>query len=709
MTPNRDVIHAFLADVHAAAAQACEGLNDPGLLQLIRIHPASEKTVTVSGRFKIGQIDEMAALAIADAEGGHNSYVEARTVRSDAASRGTGEETVAIFGLVLDRDADKGMAGEQFVEPSMRVETSPGNAHDWFFFDKALTYEAARTLGAAIRKKVGADNDSAVPTQPYRVAGTPNFPYVSKRERGRVTCETYYQNGGPVWSAAALQEAAGGELADDTPQAPIFDTEATGEIDASVEELVAEPLPKGKRSKRFAHAVKLAVERGMTAPDFEALCRANPQGCAQKYIPPERRDELQKRIKEIWQPHAADVAARDALGAAHVKSLFENLASPKKPQTSIIPIGEWVRGFGEAADPLIEDADGGEIIGRAQQDVLFGGTGTGKTAIANEFIFAVAPGAGMGIQLLNPQPLYRSQKGRVLAAIYEDPFDYRRRMLALAEVRGVNLDTLDLAIVSADLNVTKEKDRAALLQRIRDDAAVNGAPALLIVDTVAAALGAESSSDDDVVGKLFAVSQSLVREFMCTVVFVAHPGKDETRGIAGSYRFQGNSDFILKTVKTKDGFRLVKEKDRNGAKRPLFDYTLKFVEVERTASGKVRTGAIVGTMTACAQENYAQHVAPAAEAETAGVLQRKLSDRHRLALDALTEAVIEAGGPAPAAMQLPSSVRAVSLAHWRNELFARGILDRDSKNPRQDFKRIRDGLAARRLIGERDGLIWPVA
>jgi RepB DNA-primase from phage plasmid len=314
--PNRDVIHAFLSDVHTAAAQACEGLNDPGLLQLVRIHPATEKKITVSGRFKIADVDAMTDLAIADAESGHNSYVEARTVRSDTASRGTGEETVAVFGLVLDRDGDKGMAGAQFVEPSLCVETSPGNGHDWFIFDKALPYEKARTLGAAIRKTVGADNDSAVPTQPYRVAGTPNFPYASKRERGRTVCETHYQNGGPIWTYEELLEAAGGESADDEPQAPIFDSEATGEIDATVEELVAEALQKPNRSKRFTRAVKLAVERGMTAADFEALCRANPQGCAQKYIPPERRDELQKRIAEIWQPHAAKMAELDALGAA---------------------------------------------------------------------------------------------------------------------------------------------------------------------------------------------------------------------------------------------------------------------------------------------------------------------------------------------------------------------------------------------------------
>jgi hypothetical protein len=405
---NPDVVHAFLSDVHAAAAKACEGLDSPGLLQLVRIHPATEKTVTVSGRFKIGQVDEMAARAMADAEGGHNSYVEARTVRADATGRGEGDDTRAVFALVLDRDCDKGKAGEQFVEPSMRVETSPGNAHDWLMFEKALPYEKARRLGATIRKKVGADNDSAVPTQPYRVAGTPNFPYADKRARGRTTCATQYINGGPTWSYEQLFEAAGSELVDDTPQTPAFDIAATGEIDATVEELIAEPLPKGGpkggRSGRFSNAVKFAVERGMTAADFEALCRANPQGCAQKYLPPERaRDELQKRIAEIWEPHAADVGARDVLGAALVKKLFENL---KKPQTTITQVGEWVRWFGDAADPLIEDADDGEIIGRAQPGVLYGPMGTGKTAVANEMGLAVATGAGMGRQHIETQPLF---------------------------------------------------------------------------------------------------------------------------------------------------------------------------------------------------------------------------------------------------------------------------------------------------------------
>ena len=156
---------------------------------------------------------------------------------------------------------------------------------------------------------------------------------------------------------------------------------------------------------------------------------------------------------------------------ASLKTLPKTDLDNSAKRTTITQVGEWVRNFGDAADPLIEDADGGEIIGRAQAGVLYGPAGTGKTAIANEMAFAVATGAGMGAQFLEKQPLYRSHKGRVLVAIYEDPFDYRRRLLALAKARAVDLNSLNIAIVSADLNVTKEKDRAALLQRIRTDAA----------------------------------------------------------------------------------------------------------------------------------------------------------------------------------------------------------------------------------------------
>lgn len=112
-------------------------------------------------------------------------------------------------------------------------------------------------------------------------------------------------------------------------QESVFDIEPTGKMNGEVERLLAEPLARGQRSTRFAHAVKLAVEVGMTARDLEVLCRANPQGCARKYLPPERRDELRKRIAELWAPHVALMAERDALGKKSAAQILAAHAAKK--------------------------------------------------------------------------------------------------------------------------------------------------------------------------------------------------------------------------------------------------------------------------------------------------------------------------------------------------------------------------------------------
>jgi hypothetical protein len=48
----------------------------------------------------------------------------------------------------------------------------------------------------------------------------------------------------------------------------------------------------------------------------------------------------------------------------------------------------------------------------------------------------------------------------------------------------------------------------------------------------------------------------------------------------------------------------------------------------------------------------------------------------------------------------------VQLNAWREELYRKGVLDRDAKSPREEFKRVRNSLQVRGLIGIRDDLAW---
>ena len=152
--------------------------------------PTDEKPIAVS-RYVLGDVDRMAKDAIAAANAGHNVYVEGRTVRKELRGnkRGGLEDTLWVFALVADCDADKGKAGNITVAPTFVVATSPGNRHCWFVLAHAVTATHGKAIGDAMRASFGADQDTGVVTQCYRLAGTPNFPSRAKRARGRTAVE----------------------------------------------------------------------------------------------------------------------------------------------------------------------------------------------------------------------------------------------------------------------------------------------------------------------------------------------------------------------------------------------------------------------------------------------------------------------------------------------------------------------------------------
>jgi hypothetical protein len=193
--PSTDVdeatVRKFVALIHEHAARALNGVANPGFLQLSRLHPLDNKLVTT--RYQIGDVDDMAQQAIADARAGHNVYVEGRTIseQTPRGKRGGIEHTAFVFALVDDSDDDKGKAANRDLGnlASLVVETSPGNRHNWFFLKTAVTAEEAKPVGEAMRIALGSDSDTGTVTQPYRVAGTPNFPGKAKQKRGRTKVE----------------------------------------------------------------------------------------------------------------------------------------------------------------------------------------------------------------------------------------------------------------------------------------------------------------------------------------------------------------------------------------------------------------------------------------------------------------------------------------------------------------------------------------
>jgi len=217
----------------------------------------------------------------------------------------------------------------------------------------------------------------------------------------------------------------------------------------------------------------------------------------------------------------------------------------------------------------------------------------------------------------------------------------------------------------------------------------NVKPGAVFIDTLNRSLAGSESKDEDM-ARYLAAAGKIEEKFGCLVAIVHHCGIDATRprghtSLSGAVEVQlavsrGSPGEVIVTVQLAKDFA-------EGAE--IFS-RLESVELGTDPDGDPITSLVV---------------LPAEASSTGRTPTRKLSDRQRLALEALDEC-LSAGQAAPAEMQLPAGAVVVPINLWREELYSRGVLDRDAKSPREEFRRVRNSLQARSLIGVRSELVW---
>jgi hypothetical protein len=294
------VVRQFIEIISEHVKLAINGAGSPGVLQLCRISPIDESVVP--SRFLPDDIEHMVQTATGDAVAGHNVYIEARTVRADLRGnqRGTIEDTAWVFGLVADCDADKGKGGNITVRPSLVIETSPGNFHYWYLFTHGIPAAQAKIIGDAIRANAGADQDTGVITQCYRVAGTPNYPSPAKQARGRIAVEPtrIFELTGRLWEPDELLKAFQSSTA--TTAAPSPPGGATDE--ATLPDDLLKDIRQGgigktndrSRSALFQSVIAQLKRRQWSVEAILELFERYPNGVAAKYPGKRLRKEIER-------------------------------------------------------------------------------------------------------------------------------------------------------------------------------------------------------------------------------------------------------------------------------------------------------------------------------------------------------------------------------------------------------------------------------
>jgi hypothetical protein len=280
----------------------------------------------------------------------------------------------------------------------------------------------------------------------------------------------------------------------------------------------------------------------------------------------------------------------------------------------------------------------------------------------------------------------RVQQGPVVYCAFEGGGGYSARAEAF---RQRNLpeghEPFDFFLLDAQIDLVK--DQPDIVAAIR---AQNAGPACVVLDTLNRSLNGSESNDKDM-AQYIRAADAIREAFDCVVIIVHHCGVDDTRP-RGHTSLTGAVDAQLAVRRdTAKNVIVTVEWMKDGPEGDVIASQLERVEIGTDIDGDQILSCVVVPI-----EGELPRLAP----------KRKLSDRQQLALEALTETALRTGTPSPPEWQLPSGLQIVKADEWREELMRRSVIDRHGANPRQDFKRLREALAARKLIGNRDDFVW---
>jgi len=283
---------------------------------------------------------------------------------------------------------------------------------------------------------------------------------------------------------------------------------------------------------------------------------------------------------------------------------------------------------------------------------------------------------------------YRGRKVQQAPVVYialEGRHGFPARVEAFRRHHGVDVAPFYLLSASLDLVAKSGELIASIKAQLGADL-----PRVIFLDTLNRSLVGSESKDEDM-ARFLAAAERVAQALNCVVIIVHHCGIDASRP-RGHTSLSGAVESQLK-VERADGGQVVVtvELAKDFAEGTEISSRLDCVELGTDADGDPITSLVVLPVEGLIQRR---------------AVTRKLSDRQRLALAALDECACNGGKPAPNNLQLPAGINVVQISEWREELYRKGVLDRDAKSPREEFKRIRMQLQARSLIGVNGEFVW---
>lgn len=327
--------------------------------------------------------------------------------------------------------------------------------------------------------------------------------------------------------------------------------------------------------------------------------------------------------------------------------------------------------------------------------LVYGESRSGKSFFATH----LAMGIAQGIEVLGR----RTDRGGVIYLAAEGKRGFKKRLKAYSRKHGLDAGMpLPFVLVPAaiDLYAKDGPDLTTLLTdmvqieaQMRDE--FDTRTALIVVDTWAAVSpGANENASEDVSRIVKNVQR--FRE-VCPhahIMIVHHKNAAGERPRGHGSLFAGIDNALEVSVD---------------------EYKNRSVKIAKMKDGEdgIEIGFRLETIT-LGQNSYGEPITSCVVVPTdQGLVARAgkgpvLSMNERVALDALREAVLSLGVPAPVTLGLSSHARVVEFKHWRNEAFKRGLFGDDAtpETVKKQMTRIGTSLVAKGVIGRNQPYVW---
>ena len=226
-----------------------------------------------------------------------------------------------------------------------------------------------------------------------------------------------------------------------------------------------------------------------------------------------------------------------------------------------------------------------ELIEEESLSQIFGDPGSGKSFLAIDAACSIGAGKDFhGHKVVQGPVIYIAGEGRRGVV---------RRISAWAKAHSVNLTDLSLYVSRTAVGINNGNNLAKLKAEIHDIMEEFGAPALIILDTLARNFGEGDENDTKDMTSFIAEVDSLNDEFHCASLIVHHSGHGEKGRARGSSALKGALDTEYKISKQEDRIKMSCSKMKDDDEpEPMLFYLIP-VNIGRDAVGAIISSAVL--------------------------------------------------------------------------------------------------------------------